>query len=192
MEYIVLDDEAYQEKIPSEILTTSTLLPGPGSSIFDEQSQRYEKIEEKNDSYRLRGNFDLSYQLLPGLTLKGSLAIDFSQQNQNQFIPAELNPYNETYSAGLIGRNITWINEDIITYKHTFGDSHNIDLMAGFSAQADEKHDIRGFGQNGPDKMKVVNWASNTFYQVADARSERFYVRFYKINDGRIIWAHQL
>ena len=160
------DDEAYLEKIPSEILTTSTLLPGPGSSIFDEQSQRYEKIEEKNDSYRLRGNFDLSYQLLPGLTLKGSLAIDFSQQNQNQFIPAELNPYNETYSAGLIGRNITWINEDIITYKHTFGDSHNIDLMAGFSAQADEKHDIRGFGQNGPDKMKVVNWASNTFDQV--------------------------
>ena len=104
--------------------------------------------------------------MLPGLTLKGSLAIDFSQQNQNQFIPAELNPYNETYSAGLIGRNITWINEDIITYKHTFGDSHNIDLMAGFSAQADEKHDIRGFGQNGPDKMKVVNWASNTFDQV--------------------------
>ena len=38
--------------------------------------------------------------------------------------------------------------------------------MAGFSAQADEKHDIRGFGQNGPDKMKVVNWASNTFDQV--------------------------
>jgi len=68
MEYIVLDDEAYQEKIPSEILTTSTLLPGPGSSIFDEQSQRYEKIEEKNDSYRLRGNFDMLFIRLRGKT----------------------------------------------------------------------------------------------------------------------------
>lgn len=135
------DDEAYLEKIPSEILTTSTLLPGPGSSIFDEQSQRYEKIEEKNDSYRLRGNFDLSYQLLPGLTLKGSLAIDFSQQNQNQFIPAELNPYNETYSAGLIGRNITWIKKISSPINTLLGIPHNIEPYGRFfRARQDEKH----------------------------------------------------
>ena len=86
------------ETIPDVLMTTSTLLPGPGTKAFDELTKRYESVKEKNESYRLRTSFDLTYEFIEGLKLKSSLAIDYSQQNQNIFKPADLDEYNETYS----------------------------------------------------------------------------------------------
>ena len=152
------------EKIPSELLTTSTLLPGPGSAAFDELTKRYKETLEKNDAYRIRASFDLSYEFIKGLTLKSSASVDFSQQNQNQFLPSSLDQYNETFSSGQIGRNITLLNENLLTYKHTFAESHNLDVLLGFSVQSDEMHSLGGYGKRAPsDLIHYVPWYENVY-----------------------------
>ena len=88
------------ETIPDELLSTSTLMPGPGTAAFDESVRRFNEIKEKNESYRLRASFDLAYTITDGLKLKSSLAVDFSMQDQNIFMPPALNVDNKSYSSG--------------------------------------------------------------------------------------------
>lgn len=152
------------ETIPDELLTTSTLLPGPGTAAFDELAKRYERVKEKNESYRLRTSFDLCYEFIEGLKLKSSLAIDYSQQNQNIFKPADLDEYKETYSSGQIGRNLMWLNENLLTYKRTFSENHTVDLLAGLSFQTNEENNIQGYGKRAPSELiNYVSWNGNVW-----------------------------
>ena len=88
------------EQIPSQLLEYSTVFPGPGTEAFQEAIKRYDEIKEKNEAYRLRGSFDLSYEIMKGLTLKSSVAADISLQYQNLFMPSNLDEYS-TASARL-------------------------------------------------------------------------------------------
>ncbi|MFR7878092.1 MAG: hypothetical protein ACLU4J_17830 [Butyricimonas paravirosa] len=56
---------------------------GTGNAAFDELVKRFETIKEKNESYRLRVAFDVSYEFVKGLTFKSSLSADYSQQTSN-------------------------------------------------------------------------------------------------------------
>lgn len=157
-------EDAYLEKIPSELLNTSTLLPGEGTPAFDEVTKRFGGVKEKNDSYRVRASFDLAYEFITGLKLKSSVAVDFAQQNQNQFIPSDLDQFKESYSAGQIGRNMTLMNENLLTYKYSFNESHNLDALLGLSVQADENNSLQGFGKRAPsDLIHYVSWAENVY-----------------------------
>ena len=152
------------EQIPSQLLEYSTVFPGPGTKAFEEAIKRYDEIKEKNEAYRLRGSFDLSYQIVKGLTLKSSVAADISLQYQNLFMPSNLDEYNETYSNGQHQRTQMLLNENLITYKHSFRDKHNIDLLAGLSYQMDQKDDIGGWGKAAPsDLIQYVPWAGNAY-----------------------------
>ena len=92
------------EQIPKELLETSTLYPGKGTPAFDEATKRFRGTKEKNDSYRARASFDVNYEFLKGLSFKTSVALDYSQQNVNIFLPSDLNDYNESYSSGQVER----------------------------------------------------------------------------------------
>ena len=152
------------EQIPSQLLEYSTVFPGPGTEAFQEAIKRYDEIKEKNEAYRLRGSFDLSYEIMKGLTLKSSVAADISLQYQNLFMPSNLDEYNETYSNGQHQRTQMLLNENLITYKHRFHDKHNIDLLAGLSYQMDQKDDIGGWGKAAPsDLIQYVPWSGNAY-----------------------------
>ena len=152
------------EQIPSQLLNYSTVLPGPNTQTFQETIERYNEVKEKNEAYRLRGSFDLSYEIVKGLTIKSSVAADVSLQYQNLFMPANLDEYNETYSSGQHQRTQMLLNENLITYKRGFNDKHNIDLLAGLSYQMDQKDDIGGWGKAAPsDLIQYVPWAGNVY-----------------------------
>ena len=152
------------EQIPSQLLNYSTVLPGPNTQTFQETIERYNEVKEKNEAYRLRGSFDLSYEIVKGLTIKSSVAADVSLQYQNLFMPAKLDEYNETYSSGQHQRTQMLLNENLITYKRGFNDKHNIDLLAGLSYQMDQKDDIGGWGKAAPsDLIQYVPWAGNVY-----------------------------
>lgn len=152
------------EQIPSQLLNYSTVLPGPNTRTFQETIERYNEVKEKNEAYRLRGSFDLSYEIVKGLTIKSSVAADVSLQYQNLFMPANLDEYNETYSSGQHQRTQMLLNENLITYKRGFNDKHNIDLLAGLSYQMDQKDDIGGWGKAAPsDLIQYVPWAGNVY-----------------------------
>lgn len=107
-----------------DFLFTSTVLPGPGTPYFGELTRRYESTREKNDSYKLRASFDLTYEIADGLALKSGVAVDYLQNNQNVFLPKEVNEYGKTYSSGTIARHLMVLNENLLTYRRTFGSSH--------------------------------------------------------------------
>ena len=151
-----------------DFLFTSTVLPGPGTPYFGELTRRYESTREKNDSYKLRTSFDLTYEIADGLALKSGVAVDYLQNNQNVFLPKEVNEYGKTYSSGTIARHLMVLNENLLTYRRTFGSSHTVDLLLGFSVQQDEMNNNTG---------KALGAASNTIHyapwysQVYDAEA---------------------
>ena len=151
-----------------DFLFTSTVLPGPGTPYFDELTRRYESTREKNDSYKLRTSFDLTYEIIDGLALKSGVAVDYLQNNQNVFLPKEVTEYGKTYSSGTIARHLMVLNENLLTYRRTFGSSHTVDLLLGFSVQQDEMNNNTG---------KALGAASNTIHyapwysQVYDAEA---------------------
>ena len=151
-----------------DFLFTSTVLPGPGTPYFDELTRRYESTREKNDSYKLRTSFDLTYEIADGLALKSGVAVDYLQNNQNVFLPKEVTEYGKTYSSGTIARHLMVLNENLLTYRRTLGGSHTVDLLLGFSVQQDEMNNNTG---------KALGAASNTIHyapwysQVYDAEA---------------------
>lgn len=152
------------ETLPDELMNTSTLLPGPGTAVFDEITRRFNETKEKSESYRLRTSFDLAYEFLPGLQLKSSVALDYSQQNQNIFQPSDLDEYGQTYSSGQVGRNLMLLNENLLTYKQTFNDKHTVNVLAGLSFQTDEMNSVGGYGRKAASNLiHYVSWTGNAF-----------------------------
>ena len=159
------------EQIPEELLTTSTVLPGQGTPAFEELIKSFNTVKEKNESYRLRASFDLGYEIVKGLKLKSSVSADYSQQNQNLFIPSALDEYKESYSSGNITRNLMLLNENLLTYKRVFNEKHAIDLLAGASFQVDEAQSMGGWGKASPsDVIHYVSWNGNV-YDTKDNRA---------------------
>ena len=81
---------------------------------------------------------------MEGLKLKSSLAVDFSMQDQNIFIPSDLNVDHNSYSAGNNTIKMMWLNENLLSYNKIFADNHSIDLLLGLSFQGDIAKDKAG------------------------------------------------
>ena len=152
------------ETIPDELLSTSTLMPGPGTAAFDETVRRFNEIKEKNESYRLRSSFDLAYTITDGLKLKSSLAVDFSMQDQNIFMPPALNVDNKSYSSGNDEINMMWLNENLLSCNKTLADGHTLDVLLGLSFQGDIAKSKGGYGKGAPsDLIRYVTWSGSAY-----------------------------
>lgn len=150
--------------IPDFLLNTSTVLPGPGTPYFDELTRRYESTKEKNDSYKLRTSFDLTYEIIKGLKLKTSLAIDYLQNNLNVFMPNDVTEYKDAYTSGSIARSLMLLNENFITYDKTFADTHELNALIGFSVQQDEMNNIGGFAYGAASNdIHYSPWQDNVY-----------------------------
>lgn len=163
------------EQIPKELLVTSTLYPGGGTPAFDEATKRFRGTKEKNDSYRARASFDASYEFIKGLSFKTSVALDYSQQNVNIFLPSNLNDYNESYSSGQIERYMMLLNENMFTYKRSFAENHNVDFLVGLSLQSDETNKVGGYGYKAPsDLIHYVPWYGGAYDVTSDRQLKEF------------------
>lgn len=91
-----------------------------------------------NTAYRIFGNIFGEYRIIEGLTLKVSVGVDAILQKQSSYLP-------RTVSSGLSQggfasisntQAITWINENLLTYSKTINTDHHINLLAGYTQQA--------------------------------------------------------
>ena len=142
---------------------TSTLMPGSGE-VYDIMLKKLNGKIESNTSYRLRGNLQLTYRILEGLSISSSLAIDYSQANLNTFSPAYLDPtYKETKSEGEIGRDMLLTNDNLLNYIFSIKDIHNFDILLGFSAERSKNWSIGGYGLGAPSNS--IHYVGNGFPQ---------------------------
>lgn len=99
-------------------------------------------------TYRLLGNTYLNFKLMKGLEFKTSIGIDGLTSKSNSFGPNFLkrtaNSLGEASVADLMA--MTWLNENILSYKYDFNDQHHLDLLLGFTAQKFRNESLFGFG----------------------------------------------
>jgi len=145
------------EGVSSDAKKTSTLLPG-GGIVGERMTQLLNETSEKNQSYSLRYNMVLDYEIIRNLHFKASAGVDFNQQNQNVFKPAALDAVTHfSSSQGTIGREISLLNENLLTYHFNWAEKHNFDIMLGLSFQKDQSFSNKGTGHKGPnDKVHYV------------------------------------
>ena len=175
------------EGISSEAKTTSTLLPG-GGAIGDLIIQKYNEISEKNQSYSLRYNIALDYELMRNLNLRVSAGIDYNQQNQNTFKPRALDAYTHfSSSEGTITKDLSILNENLLTYTYNYLDKHNLKIMLGLSFQKDQSFNNKGKAMNGPnDKIHYVGagWGGANGLNNTGTAADPFYVSAFEYSSG--------
>lgn len=147
-----------------DFLFTTTVLPGPGTPYFEELTRRYEGSKEKNDSYKLRASFDLTYEIAGGLALKSSVAADYLQNNLNVFLPWEASEHKLTYNSGTIARHLMLLNENFLTFRRSFGGFHNVDALLGFSVQQDEMNNMTGMAMGAAsNNIHYAPWRGDVY-----------------------------
>lgn len=99
-------------------------------------------------TYRLLGNTYLNFKIAEGLEFKTSLGIDGLTSKSNSFGPNFLkrtaNSLGEASVADLMA--MTWLNENILSYKYDFNDQQHLDFLFGFTAQKFRSESLFGFG----------------------------------------------
>lgn len=129
----------------------SSLYPG-SSYIKEEMLEQLNSEEEKNHGYGARYNLVLDYEIIRNLHLRLSGGLDFNQQNQNNFKPSTLDRYRHwSVSAGTIARNLSLLNENLLSYQFTIRKDHNFDVLLGLSFQKDQAYVNEGNGTGGPN-----------------------------------------
>lgn len=87
---------------------------------------------------RLIGGVNLRFSIMPGLEFKPSIAFDYSNRNSNYFV----DPFHTQEGRSQNGistdtrwSNMSWINENMLTYDQTFNEKHNLSVLGGISLQ---------------------------------------------------------
>lgn len=70
------------------------------------------------------------------LSLRSSINADITNINTDAFVPSTINVngYN-LYGSTYTGNNLSWSNENTLTYDNTFNGKHHLNVLAGFSEQ---------------------------------------------------------
>ncbi|UOY04896.1 TonB-dependent receptor [Muricauda sp. SCSIO 64092] len=88
---------------------------------------------------RLLGNIYVEAKILEGLTLRGSLGVDYLNRNFKSFAKVldngseGQNPLADLTQNNREEKN--WIFESLLTYRKTFKEKHNVELLTGYSQQ---------------------------------------------------------
>lgn len=85
--------------------------------------------------YDINFNEFIEWQIIKDLTFKASIAGTMTQQNYRYFQPAILSTEQTTASSNKNTTSLRWTHEDVLTYNHTWNDTHTLTAMVGFSIQ---------------------------------------------------------
>ena len=113
--------------------TQSSLLPG-SDYIKDNLLEALNNNIEKNLSYSLRYNLVLDYEIIHNMHLKVSGGLDYNQQNQNNFRPSTADTdFHRSYTKGSIGRSLSILNENLLSYQFKIKEHHYFDILLSLS-----------------------------------------------------------
>ncbi|WP_255302007.1 SusC/RagA family TonB-linked outer membrane protein [Butyricimonas sp. Marseille-P3923] len=142
------------EVVPGDPYWLSSLYPGEGSESWQATLDALRGTKEKNRAVRLRSNFKIGYDVIPGLNVSVSLAADYSIHRRNYFQPSYLDNDGFSKSIGETSINLMVLNENLVSYQKIFKEEHSLSLMAGFSYEYDQMEYNGGSAENSPsDKI---------------------------------------
>lgn len=129
-------------------------------------------VSEDLDHHRTFGTIFAETDLLSEVTFKTLFGADLSNYTRNFFRSRELlyrtSTSPEPYAQASSARSFNWLSENTLRYSDTFSDVHNVDVLAGFTAQEQREDFSQTFAQNFP--INAIPTLSGG--QVTDGTSE--------------------
>lgn len=102
----------------------------------------YAEFTLSKDDYlttRILGNTYLNYEFLKDLSLQTNLGVDKGAETRNQFSPSLITTNSIATGLSSSVDNYSWTAEANLNYSKTFFKDHNIEALAGYSAQRFEQ-----------------------------------------------------
>ncbi|HWK04270.1 MAG TPA: TonB-dependent receptor [Puia sp.] len=108
---------------------------------------------------RVLGTIAGEYKLLKELTLKVSAGADLINTKQNYYAPSyTTNGYSTSGSASIGSATVvTWLNENTLTYDHAFGNTHFLNVLAGYTTQFEKDEFAVASAQKFPNDLTGYN-----------------------------------
>lgn len=133
----------------------------PGMVSYINPLARYELTVDDYNTTRILGNAFAEYEIISGLIIKGLAGVDKGKEMRQFFAPSILN--TNTIATGISSavENYSYTAELNASYNKSFG-LHNLELLAGYSAQSFQQMSNRVNGQNyTSDDVPYLNAATN-------------------------------
>lgn len=144
------------ERIPVDPLQTSSFLPG-GGAIEEKLLEAINQQIEKNESYDIKASVLLNYQFNDNLSLRVSGSGNMGIQALDTYKPSILSSNKLSTAEGQVGRTLMVLNENLLTYKKTFNEDHNVEVLAGLSLEKNRRNIILAQGVGGAnDKVHYI------------------------------------
>lgn len=140
------------ERIPVNPMKTNSFLPGNGEIEKDLLKGVNENVE-KNNIIDIKTSLVLNYQILPGLKFSANGSASFNIGARDYFSPSFLSEDKLNTSKFELERSLKFMNEDILSYKKSFKEVHNVDFIAGFSYEKNTMNTNLGVGRGGGSDM---------------------------------------
>ncbi|MDT0677195.1 SusC/RagA family TonB-linked outer membrane protein [Autumnicola musiva] len=139
-----------------------------------------EQATHINKTNRVIGNQYLEYDIIEGLRFRTNVSLDYLSMKEDEFFPSTLD-YREGYNEGAVRsiNNLTWANENYITYDRQFGD-HNFSSLLGLSIQ-NWKYERTGLdGMFFPsDNIRTLNAAGTISNQEVNITTEHSMLSYF-------------
>jgi TonB-linked SusC/RagA family outer membrane protein len=130
--------------------------------------QYLEQIRRDRETLRALGTAYLEVQPIEPLTLRSTFNVDYSEQENQSFNPSTLGgllsaPPSESRGGYSNNKFVNWLTEHTLTYNETFDDRHSVEVIGGFTAQAQENTNASLACREFPDDLVQVCDAATRF-----------------------------
>ena len=121
------------------------------------------EIDNTYEEYRMLGGTYLEYLPITELKFRFFVGADYISGREFYFRPSHIGAYKQvapTISEGhsFTERQLNLVNENTITYTKSFSESHNFELLAGFTAQKESYENNYVEATNFPnDEVRTIN-----------------------------------
>ncbi|RYY30777.1 MAG: TonB-dependent receptor [Chitinophagaceae bacterium] len=96
-------------------------------------SREYENVMKM---FNTVGTLFTTVDFTKNLSLRSSINADITNINTDMFVPSTISVSGSTlYGSTYTGNNLSWSNENTLTYDNTFSDKHHVNVLVGFSEQ---------------------------------------------------------
>lgn len=138
--------------------TVKTSFSGPG--LFNETNWLLSLTDQTNDSelFRLLSNAYIEIDFLKSLRFRSAISGELQNNKNRTFNPSYTGdiwsaPPNVANGSYFNSNASSWLTENTLTFNKTFNKNHNLDVLAGYSAQKFHQERSQVNGTNYPDDI---------------------------------------
>ena len=142
--------DGMNDELPKIPWGASPFYPG-GESLYGQSVMNsISDLKQKNQDYRARATGGLKYSITKDLVFTSMNSVDYSISKRNIFTPSKYDIQYGSRSVGAVSDYTNTLSENLLTYKKSINDVHNIELLAGYIYQKDQISSVGGSARMSP------------------------------------------